>query len=63
MTDPKTISAELAAAKAAIKAFVNAKIPFWARSYVTDEEETNLAAAIVDAVDAARDAATKDAKP
>jgi len=59
MTDPKVVSAELAAAKAAIKTFVNAKIPFWARSYVTDAEETDLAATIIDAVDVARNQAEK----
>jgi len=63
MTDPRIVSAEVAAAKAAIKAFVASNIPAWARAWITDQQEMDLAASIVDAVDAARDAATKDAKP
>ena len=59
-TDPKIVSGELVAAKAAIKAFINTKVPFWARSYITDAEETDLAASIVDAVDAYREQATKE---
>ncbi len=59
-TDPKIVSAELAAAKAAIKAFIGQKVPSWARAWITENEITDFAAAIVDAVDAARETATKE---
>jgi hypothetical protein len=45
---------EIIAAKAAIKQYVSDHIPSWAASYVTDQEETDIATAVVTAVETYR---------
>jgi hypothetical protein len=43
-------SGKIAAAKTAIAAYIKPRIPWWAANYVTDQEETDLAAAVLRAV-------------